>query len=56
MSEKTGDDITGDGTEKAPYKTALRSLRDHKTEPLPNIMVDAKEDNAEKVSYFELCS
>ncbi|XP_018019674.1 asparagine--tRNA ligase, cytoplasmic isoform X2 [Hyalella azteca] len=43
VSELHGDDEHGDGSETKPYKTALRACKDYKTEPLPSIMVDAKE-------------
>ncbi|KAF2357794.1 Aminoacyl-tRNA synthetase class II (D/K/N) [Trinorchestia longiramus] len=43
VSELHGDDATGDGSEARPYKTALRACRECKAEPLPPIMVDAKE-------------
>lgn len=42
VSELHGDDDRGDGSECKPFKTALRALKDHKSEPLPDIMVDAK--------------
>lgn len=45
VSESRGDDTTGTGSESQPFKTALRALKDCKKEPLPTIMVDAKEDN-----------
>eukprot|EP00112_Aurelia_sp_Birch-Aquarium-sp1_P010882 Seg2302.4 transcript_id=Seg2302.4/GoldUCD/mRNA.D3Y31 product="Asparagine-tRNA ligase cytoplasmic" protein_id=Seg2302.4/GoldUCD/D3Y31 len=55
-SEKNGNDQTGDGSEEKPFKTALQAMRFAKTEPLPDIMVDGKEENTkfEKISKSQL--
>jgi len=47
ISEKRGDDTEGLGTAEKPFKTALRALRNTSAEPLPPLMVDAKEDGGE---------
>ena len=41
-SEKLGNDESGDGTKKAPFKTVLRAMREVGKEPFPPIMVDTK--------------
>jgi len=42
ISEKRGDDDTGEGSAERPFRTALRAWRDC-SEPLPELMVDAQE-------------
>ena len=44
VSDKLGDDRDGDGTKGAPYKTVLQAMRSFGSEPLPEIMVDKKEE------------
>lgn len=41
-SDKLGNDGSGDGTKKAPFKTVLRAMREVGEEPFPPIMVDTK--------------
>ncbi|XP_043214306.1 asparagine--tRNA ligase, cytoplasmic-like isoform X2 [Amphibalanus amphitrite] len=43
-SEKNGSDETGKGTAEAPFKTVLRAMHHAGKEPLPTILVDAKEE------------
>ncbi|CAO1423852.1 unnamed protein product [Diamesa hyperborea] len=50
-SEKTGNDETGDGTEKMPFKTVFQAMRSAGKEPFPQIYVDSKDEKA--VSPFE---
>lgn len=42
VSDKSGSDESGDGTETAPYKTILQAMRHAKKEPFPTIYVNAK--------------
>ncbi|XP_028658360.1 asparagine--tRNA ligase, cytoplasmic isoform X1 [Erpetoichthys calabaricus] len=45
VSEREGDDSTGDGTKEKPFKTALRALLFAGKEPFPTVYVDSdKED------------
>ena len=48
-SEKHGSDEIGDGSIEKPFKTVLRAMTHHGSEPFPNIYVDGKEES--KVSY-----
>jgi len=50
VSEKNGCDASGDGSKSKPFKTTMKALQDWTTEPLPNIMVDAKEDKEQENS------
>lgn len=45
-SDKSGNDESGDGTEKAPFKTILQAMRHAGAEPFPMIYVDAKDEKA----------
>lgn len=45
-SEKNGNDESGDGTDKNPYKTILRAMKHAGKEPFPTIYVDIKAENA----------
>lgn len=45
-SEKTGNDETGDGSEKTPFKTILRAMKHAQKEPFPPIYVDSKDEKA----------
>ena len=42
ISEKDGNDETGDGSESKPVKTLLQAMRLAGVEPFPKFMVDAK--------------
>ncbi len=44
-SESKGCDESGDGSEEKPFKTAIQAMRFAKSEPFPEIMVDAKDEN-----------
>jgi asparaginyl-tRNA synthetase len=46
-SEKRGNDETGDGSEKKPFKTILQAMRHAGKEPFPTIYVDAKDEKSE---------
>ncbi|XP_077985368.1 asparagine--tRNA ligase, cytoplasmic-like [Glandiceps talaboti] len=46
-SLKKGDDETGDGSDKAPFKTARKAIEFYGKEPLPIIYVDGKDDEKE---------
>lgn len=50
-SEKRGNDETGDGSEKNPFKTILQAMKHAGKEPFPQIYVDSKDEKAE--SLFE---
>ncbi|XP_039400746.1 asparagine--tRNA ligase, cytoplasmic isoform X1 [Mauremys reevesii] len=45
VSEREGCDSTGDGTEKKPFKTALKALMTAGKEPFPTIYVDSQKEN-----------
>uniref|UniRef100_A0A452I6K8 Asparagine--tRNA ligase N-terminal domain-containing protein n=1 Tax=Gopherus agassizii TaxID=38772 RepID=A0A452I6K8_9SAUR len=45
VSEREGCDCTGDGTEKKPFKTALKALMTAGKEPFPTIYVDSQKEN-----------
>jgi len=45
ISEERGNDESGTGTQDCPFKTTQRALRDWTSEPLPNLMVQSKEDS-----------
>uniref|UniRef100_U5ETV1 Asparagine--tRNA ligase, cytoplasmic n=1 Tax=Corethrella appendiculata TaxID=1370023 RepID=U5ETV1_9DIPT len=53
-SDKRGDDETGDGTEKSPFKTILRAMRHAGKEPFPTIYVDAKDEKS--TSMYEVAA
>ncbi|CAG0891707.1 unnamed protein product [Darwinula stevensoni] len=44
ISEKVGDDTTGDGSEKKPFKTLLKAMHHAGKEPFPPFMTDGKDD------------
>ncbi|CAG9863953.1 unnamed protein product [Phyllotreta striolata] len=45
-SETRGNDESGDGSEKNPFKTVLQAMRKAGSEPFPVIYMDSKEDSA----------
>lgn len=45
VSDKEGDDSTGDGTKEKPFKTALKAMLFYGKEPFPNIYVDSQKDD-----------
>lgn len=53
-SEKKGNDETGQGTEKSPYKTIMQAMRHAGKEPFPPIYVDSKDEKSEAV--YELAA
>jgi len=55
-SEKCGDDSSGDGTESKPFKTILKAMKHHGSQPFPVIYVDSKEEGKkyEPVSKSQL--
>ena len=53
-SEKTGNDETGQGTEKSPFKTILKAMKHAGKEPFPPIYVDSKDEKSE--SKYELAA
>lgn len=44
MSDKTGNDDTGDGTEQSPFKSILQAMRSVGSEPFPTFHVDGKDE------------
>nr|XP_013807049.1 PREDICTED: asparagine--tRNA ligase, cytoplasmic-like [Apteryx mantelli mantelli] len=45
VSEQEGNDSTGDGTQKKPFKTVLKALMTAGKEPFPTIYVDLQKEN-----------
>ncbi|NWQ98048.1 SYNC protein, partial [Burhinus bistriatus] len=45
VSEREGNDSTGDGTQKKPFKTVLKALMTAGKEPFPTIYVDSQKEN-----------
>ncbi|XP_043942969.1 asparagine--tRNA ligase, cytoplasmic [Protopterus annectens] len=45
ISEKQGDDNTGDGTKEKPFKTVLKAMKAVGAEPFPNFYVDSQKEN-----------
>uniref|UniRef100_A0A2K5DXM3 Asparagine--tRNA ligase N-terminal domain-containing protein n=1 Tax=Aotus nancymaae TaxID=37293 RepID=A0A2K5DXM3_AOTNA len=45
VSEREGDDATGDGTKEKPFKTGLKALMTVGKEPFPTIYVDSQKEN-----------
>ena len=52
ISEKEGNDTSGDGSEQKPVKTLLQAMKCAGGEPFPKFMVDAKEEG--EVMYHRL--
>ena len=52
ISEKEGDDASGDGSEQKPVKTLLQAMKCAGGEPFPKFMVDAKKEG--EVMYCRL--
>ncbi|XP_070503845.1 asparagine--tRNA ligase, cytoplasmic [Chironomus tepperi] len=48
-SEKRGNDETGDGSEKNPFKSILQAMRHAGKEPFPTIYVDVKDEKSESL-------
>ncbi|KAM7125402.1 asparagine--tRNA ligase, cytoplasmic isoform 6-T6 [Molossus nigricans] len=45
VSEREGNDATGDGTKEKPFKTGLKALMTVGKEPFPTIYVDSQKEN-----------
>ncbi|XP_031465075.1 asparagine--tRNA ligase, cytoplasmic [Phasianus colchicus] len=45
VSEREGNDSSGDGTQKKPFKTVLKALMTAGKEPFPTIYVDSQKEN-----------
>uniref|UniRef100_A0A7M4F6Y6 Asparaginyl-tRNA synthetase 1 n=1 Tax=Crocodylus porosus TaxID=8502 RepID=A0A7M4F6Y6_CROPO len=45
VSEREGNDSTGNGTKEKPFKTALKALMTVEKEPFPTIYVDSQKEN-----------
>lgn len=45
VSDREGNDATGDGTKEKPFKTGLKALLTVGKEPFPTIYVDSQKEN-----------
>uniref|UniRef100_A0A494B996 Asparaginyl-tRNA synthetase 1 n=1 Tax=Mus musculus TaxID=10090 RepID=A0A494B996_MOUSE len=45
VSDREGNDATGDGTKEKPFKTGLKALMTVGKEPFPTIYVDSQKEN-----------
>jgi len=45
VSDREGNDATGDGTKEKPFKTGLKALMTVGKEPFPTIYIDSQKEN-----------